>query len=146
SQMMHGNKRQLAGHIYASRLIGELEFPLVALVVSGGHTDLIYMKSHGHYEVIGQTRDDAAGEAYDKIARTLALPYPGGPEIDRLAARGEDIFQFPRAWLEPESYDFSFSGLKSAVLNRLNEAKQKGEELKKEDVACSFQESVIEVL
>lgn len=136
----------LAGHIYASRLIGELEFPLVALVVSGGHTDLIYMKSHGHYEVIGQTRDDAAGEAYDKIARTLALPYPGGPEIDRLAARGEDIFQFPRAWLEPESYDFSFSGLKSAVLNRLNEAKQKGEELKKEDVACSFQESVIEVL
>lgn len=136
----------IAGHIYANRLVTEMKFPLIALVVSGGHTELIYMKEHGHFEVIGETRDDAVGEAYDKVARTLNLPYPGGPHIDRLAQVGEATIDFPRAWLEPESYDFSFSGLKSAVINTLHNAKQRNEELKQEDVAASFQASVIDVL
>lgn len=136
----------IAGHIYANRLLEEMEFPLLALVVSGGHTELIYMKEHGSFEVIGETRDDAAGEAYDKVARTLNLPYPGGPHIDRLAHEGTDTLDLPRAWLEPDSYDFSFSGLKSAVINTLHNSKQRGEEIKPEDLAASFQASVIEVL
>ncbi|RBW67571.1 tRNA (adenosine(37)-N6)-threonylcarbamoyltransferase complex transferase subunit TsaD [Bacillus taeanensis] len=136
----------IAGHIYANRLVAELHFPLIALVVSGGHTELVYMKEHGSYEVIGETRDDAAGEAYDKVARTLNLPYPGGPHIDRLAHEGEPSLDLPRAWLEADSYDFSFSGLKSAVINTLHNAKQRDEEIKSEDLAASFQESVIEVL
>ncbi|SIS65267.1 tRNA (adenosine(37)-N6)-threonylcarbamoyltransferase complex transferase subunit TsaD [Salimicrobium flavidum] len=136
----------IAGHIYASRLEKEFEFPLLALVVSGGHTELVLMKGHNDFEVIGETRDDAAGEAYDKVARLLRLPYPGGPEIDRLAAQGEAVIDFPRAWLEEDSYDFSFSGLKSAVINKLHNASQKGEEFKPEDVAASFQESVVDVL
>lgn len=136
----------IAGHIYANRLVKEMEFPLLALVVSGGHTELIYMKEHGSFEVLGQTRDDAAGEAYDKVARALNLPYPGGPRIDRLAKEGEANIPFPRAWLEPDSYDFSFSGLKSAVLNALHNASQRGEELAPEDVAASFQAAVVEVL
>ncbi|QDP39166.1 tRNA (adenosine(37)-N6)-threonylcarbamoyltransferase complex transferase subunit TsaD [Radiobacillus deserti] len=136
----------IAGHIYANRLEKEFEFPLLALVVSGGHTELILMKEHGHFEVLGETRDDAAGEAYDKVARTLNLPYPGGPMIDKLAQSGEATIDFPRAWLEEDSYDFSFSGLKSAVLNTLHNAKQRGEELKSEDIAASFQASVVEVL
>lgn len=136
----------IAGHIYANRLIKELEFPLLSLVVSGGHTELIYMEKHGSYEVIGETRDDAVGEAYDKVARTLNLPYPGGPHIDRLAAQGEPTIELPRAWLEADSYDFSFSGLKSAVINTLHNAKQRDEVIKDEDLAASFQASVIEVL
>ena len=136
----------IAGHIYANQLITDLSFPLMTLVVSGGHTELVYMKEHGSFEVIGETRDDAVGEAYDKVARTLNLPYPGGPHIDRLAASGEASIDLPRAWLEPDSYDFSFSGLKSAVINTLHNAKQKGIEISKEDLAASFQESVIEVL
>lgn len=136
----------IAGHIYANRLIEEFQFPLLSLVVSGGHTELILMKDHGSFEVIGETRDDAAGEAYDKVARTLNLPYPGGPHIDKLAQEGEATIDFPRAWLEGDSYDFSFSGLKSAVINKLHNAKQKGEELLPENIAASFQESVIDVL
>ncbi len=136
----------IAGHIYANRLIKEMNFPLLALVVSGGHTELIYMKEHGRFEVIGETRDDAAGEAYDKVARSLNLPYPGGPHIDRLAHEGNPIIDFPRAWLEEGSYDFSFSGLKSAVINTLHNAAQRGEELDAKDVAASFQDSVTEVL
>src|SRR5690625_2130448 len=136
----------IAGHIYANRLEKEFEFPLLALIVSGGHTELVLMKEHGHYELIGETRDDAAGEAFDKVARMLDLPYPGGPQIDRLAAEGEETIDFPRAWLEEGSYDFSFSGLKSAVINKIHNAKQRGEDLKKEDIAASFQESVIDVL
>ncbi|PBB05000.1 tRNA (adenosine(37)-N6)-threonylcarbamoyltransferase complex transferase subunit TsaD [Salimicrobium humidisoli] len=136
----------IAGHIYASRLEKEFEFPLLALVVSGGHTELVLMKGHNNFEVIGETRDDAAGEAYDKVARLLKLPYPGGPEIDKLAAAGEPVIDFPRAWLEEGSFDFSFSGLKSAVTNKLHNAGQKGEEFRPEDVAASFQESVVEVL
>lgn len=136
----------IAGHIYANRLVTEMKFPLLALVVSGGHTELVYMKEHGHFEVIGETRDDAVGEAYDKVARTLGLPYPGGPHIDRLAQIGDATIDLPRAWLEPDSYDFSFSGLKSAVINTLHNAKQRNEEIKQEDLAASFQASVIEVL
>lgn len=136
----------IAGHIYANRLVTELRFPLLSLVVSGGHTELVYMKEQGHFEVIGETRDDAAGEAYDKVARTLKLPYPGGPHIDRLAQEGSDTLKLPRAWLEEGSYDFSFSGLKSAVINTVHNAEQRGEIIAPEDLAASFQESVIEVL
>ncbi len=136
----------IAGHIYANRLIQELHFPLLALVVSGGHTELVYMKEDGEFEVIGETRDDAAGEAYDKVARTLKLPYPGGPHIDRLAQEGSANIPFPRAWLEEGSYDFSFSGLKSAVINYMHNAEQRGVEISPEDVAASFQESVVEVI
>ncbi|WP_423800411.1 tRNA (adenosine(37)-N6)-threonylcarbamoyltransferase complex transferase subunit TsaD [Neobacillus sp. SAB-20_R2A] len=136
----------IAGHIYANRLVTELKFPLLALVVSGGHTELVCMKEHGKFEVIGETRDDAAGEAYDKVARTLNLPYPGGPHIDRLAHEGSPTIDLPRAWLEEGSYDFSFSGLKSAVINTVHNAEQRGETIAPENLAASFQESVIDVL
>lgn len=136
----------IAGHIYANHLETPLTFPLMALIVSGGHTELVYMKDHLHFEVIGETRDDAVGEAYDKVARTIDLPYPGGPQIDQLAAIGEDTYQFPRIWLEKESYDFSFSGLKSAVINQLHNQRQKGQDIVPENVATSFQNSVVEVL
>ena len=136
----------IAGHIYANRLVEEFKFPTLTLVVSGGHTELVLMREHGKYEILGETRDDAAGEAYDKVARALKLPYPGGPHIDRLAQEGKVTIDFPRSWLEPDSYDFSFSGLKSSVLNHLHNAEQRGEELLVENVAASFQESVVEVL
>ncbi|WP_409296574.1 tRNA (adenosine(37)-N6)-threonylcarbamoyltransferase complex transferase subunit TsaD [Peribacillus sp. SCS-26] len=136
----------IAGHIYANRLITEMKFPLLSLVVSGGHTELVYMKEHGVFEVIGETRDDAAGEAYDKVARTLGLPYPGGPHIDRLAHEGTPSVKLPRSWLEEGSYDFSFSGLKSAVINTLHNAEQRGEDIIAANLAASFQESVIDVL
>ena len=136
----------IAGHIYANRLVTEMKFPLLSLVVSGGHTELVYMKEHGHFEVIGETRDDAAGEAYDKVARTLNMPYPGGPHIDRLAQEGIPTIDLPRAWLEEGSFDFSFSGLKSAVINTVHNAEQRGETIAPEDLAASFQASVIEVL
>src|SRR5699024_5684003 len=110
------------------------------------HTELVLMRDHGIYEVIGETRDDAAGEAFDKVARMLDLPYPGGPHIDRLAAKGEETISFPRAWLEDGSFEFSFSGLKSAVINKIHNAKQRGKQLKKEDIAASFQASVVDVL
>lgn len=136
----------IAGHIYANRLVTEMQFPLLSLVVSGGHTELIYMKEHGDFEVIGETRDDAAGEAYDKVARTLNLPYPGGPYIDRMAHEGKPTIDLPRAWLEEGSYDFSFSGLKSAVINTVHNAEQRGETIIPEDLAASFQQSVVDVL
>lgn len=136
----------ITGHIYANRFVTELQFPLIALVVSGGHTELVLMRAHGSYEVMGTTRDDAAGEAFDKVARSLGLPYPGGPEIDRLAKSGKAVIDFPRAWLEEGSLDFSFSGLKSAVLNYLHNSRQRGQSVKAEDVAASFQESVSDVL
>lgn len=136
----------IAGHIYANRLAQEMEFPLLALVISGGHTELVYMKEHGHFEVIGETRDDAAGEAYDKVARTLNLPYPGGPHIDRLAHASNNPVAFPRVWLEEGTYDFSFSGLKSSVLNYMHNAAQRGEQVAPEDVAAGFQNSVVEVV
>src|SRR5690625_2722300 len=136
----------IVGHIYANRLETEFEFPLLSLIVSGGHTELVIMNEHGNYEIIGETRDDAAGEAFDKVARMLDLPYPGGPHIDRLASVGKETIDFPRAWLDEESFDFSFSGLKSAVINKIHNAKQREEILKKEDIAASFQASVIDVL
>ncbi|MFD2831599.1 tRNA (adenosine(37)-N6)-threonylcarbamoyltransferase complex transferase subunit TsaD [Corticicoccus populi] len=136
----------IAGHIYASELEEQMNFPLIALVVSGGHTELLLMKSHLEFEVIGETRDDAVGEAYDKVARVIGLPYPGGPHIDRLSSEGTDEFNFPRAYLEKGSYDFSFSGLKSAVINTHHNYSQKGLEVKPENVACAFQNSVVDVI
>jgi N6-L-threonylcarbamoyladenine synthase len=138
--------QHIAGHIYANQLEQEITFPLLALIVSGGHTELVLMKEHGEFEMIGETLDDAAGEAYDKVARMLHLPYPGGPEIDRLAAKGSVTIDFPRAWLEEGSYNFSFSGLKSAVINKIHNAKQRDEQLKPEDIAASFQASVVDVI
>ena len=136
----------IAGHIYANELVHELKYPLVALVVSGGHTELIHMPSRGDFRIIGETRDDAVGEAYDKVARALGLPYPGGPHIDRLARMTDDPIDLPRAWLEQDSYDFSFSGLKSAVLNVLNQTKMRGDVLPAARVARGFQLSVCDVL
>ena len=138
----------LEGHIFANFLSHtELKPPFMALVVSGGHTALIHVIGYNHFVLMGQTRDDAAGEAFDKIARVMGLPYPGGPEIDKLAAAGdEDAVDFPRALREKGNYEFSFSGLKSAVLNYLNEMKMKNMEVNRADVAASFQKAVIEVL
>ncbi|MFS0577042.1 tRNA (adenosine(37)-N6)-threonylcarbamoyltransferase complex transferase subunit TsaD [Sporosarcina sp. 179-K 3D1 HS] len=136
----------IAGHIYANQLIQSMEFPLLALIVSGGHTELVLMEDHGSFQLIGETRDDAAGEAYDKVARVLGLPYPGGPHIDRLAGESETQIEFPRAWLEPDSYDFSFSGLKSAVINFKHNLEQKGESVDPTQLAAGFQASVIDVL
>lgn len=138
----------IEGHIYANFIEHkELEPPFICLIVSGGHSHLVHMKDYGDYEVLGKTRDDAAGEAFDKVARAMGLGYPGGPQIDRLAKEGnKDAIPFPKAYLEEGSYDFSFSGLKSAVLNYLNSQKMKGSEIPVADVAASFQKSVVEIL
>ncbi len=138
----------IEGHICANFLVNqELQFPLVCLVVSGGHTNIIKITDHGQYLLLGQTKDDAAGEAYDKIARSIGLPYPGGPQIEKLAKEGNaHAIDLPRAWMGDDSFDFSFSGLKSAVLNYLNKAKMKGEEIIAADVAASFQQAVLDVL
>lgn len=136
----------MAGHIYAARLVAPLQFPLMALLVSGGHTELVYMKEDGAYHIIGETRDDAAGEAYDKVGRVLGLSYPSGKEIDELAHQGQDTFHFPRAMMKEDNYDFSFSGLKSSFINTVHNAEQRDEQLKKDDLAASFQASVIDVL
>jgi len=136
----------LSGHIYAATASKAMIFPVLALVVSGGHTELILMKGHHDFQIIGKTLDDAAGEAYDKIARVLGLGYPGGPIIDELAHTGKDTYSLPRVFLEKDSYDFSFSGLKSSVINLVNQKKMKNENIIKEDLCASFQESVTEVL
>ncbi len=138
----------LEGHLYANFLEHrDIEFPLLTLLASGGHTHLILSKNHLDYVVLGRTRDDAAGEAFDKVARTLGLGYPGGPYIQKAAEQGNpSAFDFPRAMLEPGSLDFSFSGLKSSVLNTLNSARMKGEQLDTHDLAASFQAAVIDVL
>lgn len=136
----------IAGHIYANNLMQPMEFPLLALIVSGGHTEIVLMEEHGSFKLIGETRDDAAGEAYDKVARVLGLPYPGGPQIDRLAAESDGQVEFPRAWLEPDSYDFSFSGLKSSVINYKHNLEQRGGTVNPAHVAAGFQASVVEVL
>lgn len=138
----------LEGHIFANFLAHpQLEPPLVALVVSGGHTSLVWLKDYDKWELLGQTRDDAAGEAFDKIARVMGLPYPGGPHIDRLAAEGNPhAIEFPRALVSSDNLEFSFSGLKSAVLNYLNSAAQKGDPVSQADVAASFQAAVVDVL
>lgn len=138
----------IEGHIYANFLADkELEPPFVCLVVSGGHTHIIHMKDYGQYEILGKTRDDAAGEAFDKVARSMELGYPGGPLIDKLSKEGNpDAIKFPRVRLEKGSLDFSFSGLKSAVLNYLNNCKQKNIDIVVKDVAASFQRAVVDVL
>ncbi|QVK18770.1 tRNA (adenosine(37)-N6)-threonylcarbamoyltransferase complex transferase subunit TsaD [Mycoplasmatota bacterium] len=136
----------IAGHIYANHLVEDLQFPLLALVVSGGHTELVYMKDHYHFDIIGQTRDDAVGEAYDKVARVIGLPYPGGPHIDKLANEGIDLYKLPRVMLDQDNFDFSFSGLKSAVINLVHNATQRNETINRENLARSFQESVVDIL
>lgn len=136
----------IAGHVYANHLIKPLPFPLVALVVSGGHTELLYMEKHNQFVRLGKTIDDAAGEAFDKVARLMGLPYPGGPEIDRLAQQGEPIYDLPRAWLEPDSLDFSFSGLKSAVIQLMHQFERQQKEIDHRHLASSFQAAVIDVL
>lgn len=136
----------LAGHIYANAIEHEMKFPLIALLVSGGNTELILMKEHFNFEIIGETLDDAVGEAYDKVARVVGLPYPGGPHVDRLAHLGNDTYHLPRVYLDDNSYNFSFSGLKSAVINLAHNASQRGEEINVNDLCCSFQASVAEVL
>lgn len=136
----------IAGHIYANRLVGEIRYPSLALVVSGGHTELVLMRREGSFELIGRTRDDAVGEAYDKVARALGFPYPGGPHVDKLATESDACEEMPRAWLEPDSYDFSFSGLKSAVLNAVNQHRMRGETGYEAAIARGFQESVIDVV
>ncbi|MFH0846658.1 MAG: tRNA (adenosine(37)-N6)-threonylcarbamoyltransferase complex transferase subunit TsaD [Chloroflexota bacterium] len=135
----------LEGHIYACFLTGnEIHFPLIALIVSGGHSDLVLMKGHGDYTLIGETRDDAAGEAFDKAARILGLGYPGGPAIEQAARRGIPSLNLPRAWLRG-SFDFSFSGLKTALLRLVEGGKISGDSAAA-DAAASFQEAVVEVL
>lgn len=136
----------MAGHIYAAQFETEMTFPLMALLVSGGHTELVYMPTHNQYDIIGQTRDDAVGEAYDKIGRILHLPYPAGKQIDEMAHMGEDTYHFPRAMMKEDNFDFSFSGLKSAVINSVHNANQKGEAIDHIHLATSFQSSVIDVL
>lgn len=136
----------MAGHIYAARYSAPIEFPALALLVSGGHTELVYMPKENDYQVIGETRDDACGEAFDKIGRVLGLNYPAGKEIDELAHQGKDTFNFPRAMEKEDNFDFSFSGLKSAFINTVHHADQIGEKLSKVDLAASFQQSVVDVL
>lgn len=135
----------IAGHIYANNLVKKMEFPLIALVISGGHTELIYMKEDYSFEKIGGTLDDAVGECYDKVARVLGLAYPGGPSIDKLAKTGIDTYKLPLP-LNDDSYDFSFSGIKSAVINLVHNEEQRGNEIRKADLACSFQNRVVEIL
>lgn len=138
----------IEGHISANYIENkDLEPPFVCLVVSGGHSHLVVVKDYGEYEILGRTRDDAAGEAFDKVARAIGLGYPGGPKIDKISKEGNpDAIHFPRAKVAEAEYDFSFSGLKSAVLNYLNSCEMKGEEINKADVAASFQKAVIDVL
>ncbi|MBN2898360.1 MAG: tRNA (adenosine(37)-N6)-threonylcarbamoyltransferase complex transferase subunit TsaD [Clostridia bacterium] len=138
----------IEGHIFANFIeYPDLEPPFLCLVVSGGHTHLVHVMDYGNYEIMGKTRDDAAGEAYDKVARTLGLGYPGGPKIDKMAREGNpEAIHFTRTYLEKDTFDFSFSGIKSGVLNYVNSARQKKEPLNLPDIAASFQASVIDVL
>ena len=134
------------GHIYANYLEDDFTFPVLALVVSGGHTELVLMKDHMSFEILGETLDDAVGESYDKVARVVKVGYPGGPIIDKMAAIGSPTYSLPHVKLGKDSYDFSFSGLKSAVINLCNKLDMKGEELNANDLAASFQEAVVDVL
>lgn len=138
----------IEGHVSANFIEHpDLEPPFICLIVSGGHTHLVVVKDYGEFEIIGRTRDDAAGEAFDKVARAVGLGYPGGPKVDRAAKGGNPhAIEFPRARVEGAPYDFSFSGLKSAVLNHINHAKMLGEEINVPDLAASFQEAVVDAL
>lgn len=133
----------IAGHIYANSLVKELTFPLLAVVVSGGHTELIEMPAHYKFNKLGGTLDDAIGECYDKVARVIGLEYPGGPKIDKLAKIGKETYRLPIP-LQDDSYNFSFSGLKSAVINLVHNEEQRGNEIRKEDLASSFQKVAVE--
>ncbi|WP_044677080.1 tRNA (adenosine(37)-N6)-threonylcarbamoyltransferase complex transferase subunit TsaD, partial [Streptococcus suis] len=136
----------MAGHLMAARAVKELEFPLLALLVSGGHTELVYVSEAGDYKIVGETRDDAVGEAYDKVGRVMGLPYPAGRVIDELAHEGQDIYDFPRAMIKEDNLEFSFSGLKSAFINLYHNAQQKGETLSNADLSASFQACVMDIL
>ncbi len=138
----------IEGHVSANYIEHpDLEPPFLCLIVSGGHTHLVIVKDYGEFEILGRTRDDAAGEAFDKVARAIGLGYPGGPKIDKVAKEGNpDAIAFPKGKVDGNPYDFSFSGVKSAVLNYINHAKMMGEEINQADVAASFQKAVVEVL
>lgn len=136
----------LAGHIYSANLVADLEYPFMALLVSGGHTEIVLVRAPGEFETLGDTRDDAVGEAYDKIGRVLGINYPAGKQVDEMAAKGNDVFDFPRAMVQEDNLDFSFSGLKSSFINRVHHADQVHEELNKDDLAASFQGAVLDIL
>ncbi len=135
----------IAGHIYANNLVKTMEYPLIALVVSGGHTDLVYMEDEFKFQHIGGTLDDAVGECYDKVARVIGVGYPGGPVIDQMATLGKHTYNLPIP-LDDNSYNFSFSGLKSAVINLVHNEEQRGNPINKEDLATSFQEVVVDII
>lgn len=135
----------LIGHIYANAINNKLEFPLLALVVSGGHTELVIMKDDYQFELLGSTLDDAIGEAYDKIARILDIPYPGGPGIEKLALEGTNSYELPRPVMD-DSYNFSYSGLKSYLINLVHNEKQRGNSIRQADLACSFQTVAVDEL
>ena len=136
----------MAGHLMAAQSVADLEFPLLALLVSGGHTELVYVTEPGEYKIVGETRDDAVGEAYDKVGRVMGLTYPAGREIDQLAHQGRDIYDFPRAMIKEDNLEFSFSGLKSAFINLHHNVSQKGEPLSNADLSASFQAAVLDIL
>ncbi|AFT81212.1 tRNA (adenosine(37)-N6)-threonylcarbamoyltransferase complex transferase subunit TsaD [Leuconostoc carnosum] len=136
----------LAGHIAAANFNAPIIYPALALMVSGGHTELVLMREENHFEVLGETRDDAAGESFDKVGRLLKLPYPAGKTIDDMAHRGQATIKFPTAMAHEDNYDFSFSGLKSAVINYVHHADQKGDTINQDDLATSFQNAVVDAL
>ena len=138
----------IEGHIYANLIAHQnLGAPLICLTVSGGHSDLLYFEELGDYQILGRTRDDAVGEAFDKVAQVLDLGFPGGPAIDKLAPQGDaEAIQLPRPLIDADNYDFSFSGLKTAVLNYINNQQQRGEDIVKADLAASFQQAVVDIL
>lgn len=135
----------MIGHIYSARFVSEFKYPIMALLISGGHTELVYLKKENQFEKIGETRDDAVGEAYDKIGRIMGISYPAGKEVDELALKGIDNLNFPRAMINENNYDFSFSGLKSSFINTFHKL-QKNNEINYKNLAASFQSSVIDVL
>ncbi len=135
----------IAGHIYANRLVSKLKFPLISLVVSGGHTEIIYMEKDYSFKKIGGTLDDAVGETYDKVARVLDIPYPGGPIIDKYSTMGKHTYNLPIP-MDDDSYNFSFSGIKSAVINLVHNEKQRGKNINTYDLCTSFQDVVVDVL
>ena len=135
----------LAGHIYANEYVSPLKFPCLAIIVSGGNTELVIMDKHLSFNIIGETRDDAIGEAFDKVARVVGLPYPGGVSIDRLSKEGKYTYKLPRP-LNDHSYDYSYSGIKTAVINLVNNLKQKGQEVNVPDLAHSFQKTAVDLL
>jgi N6-L-threonylcarbamoyladenine synthase len=136
----------MAGHLMAASLIQPIKYPALALLVSGGHTELVLVPEEGDYHILGETRDDAVGEAYDKVGRVMGLSYPSGREIDELAHKGQDLYRFPRAMINEEGFEFSFSGLKSAFINLVHKAEQNGEMLKNADLSASFQAAVLDIV